>query len=218
MPAPQISESIPEPAQALTPALPGGRTAPGPLDLFRGFARVGLSGFGGVLPWARRMLVDVEGWLTAEEFNVLLGLCQFLPGPNVVNLAVAVGVRCCGWRGAVSGALGLMLGPVLIALMLGLLYAGYGEVPVVQSMLHGITLVGAGLIIATGLRMGSNVKDRAVYLPFTVAAFVALAIFHWSLPMVMMGGAVLTVSVSWWRLARAAKVLDRSEARRGVSG
>jgi chromate transporter len=181
------------------------RVVPGPAALFRGFARVGLSGFGGVLPWARRLLVDTERWLTAEEFNVLLGLCQFLPGPNVINLAVAVGVRFCGWRGAVAAALGLMLGPFLIALLLGVLYARYGEIPAVQSVLYGVTLVGAGLIIATGLRMALNVKQRGVYLPFTLAAFVALVFLHGALPVVMIGGALLTVSLSWWRLSREAR-------------
>lgn len=178
------------------------RVVPGPTALFRGFAYVGLCGFGGVLPWARRMLVDTRRWLTAEEFNILLGMCQFLPGPNVVNLAVAVGVRFCGWRGALAGALGLMIAPVLIVLLLGLLYVAYGELPFVQSMLHGVTLVGAGLIIATGIRMGANLKHRHVYLPIAGLAFFALAILHWPLPLVMIGGAVLSVGLSWWRLSR----------------
>lgn len=182
------------------------RPAPTPVELFRGFSRVGLSGFGGVLPWARRLLVETQGWLTAEEFNVLLGLCQFLPGPNVVNLAVAVGVRFCGWRGALAGAFGLLLGPFLIALVLGLLYERYGEWPAVQSMLHGITLVGAGLIIATGVRMGLNVRNRRCYLPFAAAAFVGIVLFHWPLPAVMLGGAALTIALSWWRLSQGAKI------------
>ena len=212
MPAPQTSESVPEATRAVGDGSDGSPKAaqgvPGPAALFRGFARVGLSGFGGVLPWARRLLVESERWLTAEEFNVLLGLCQFLPGPNVVNLAVAVGVRSCGWRGAVAGALGLMIGPVLIALLLGVLYAAYGEMPAVQSVLYGITLVGAGLIIATGLRMGLNVKNRMVYLPFAAAAFIGLVFLHWPLPAVMIGGALLTVALSWWRLSRAARQRD----------
>jgi chromate transporter len=178
---------------------------PTPLELFRGFSRVGLSGFGGVLPWARRLLVETEGWLTAEEFNVLLGLCQFLPGPNVVNLAVAVGVRFCGWRGAVASATGLMLGPFVIALMLGLAYRHYGELPAVQSVLHGITLVGAGLIIATGVRMGMNVKHRAVYLPFAALAFAGITWWQWPLPVVMLGGALLTITLSWYRLSQEIK-------------
>lgn len=192
MPAPQISDSAT-------------KDIPTPAALFRGFSRAGLSGFGGVLPWARRLLVETEAWLTAEEFNVLLGLCQFLPGPNVVNLAVAVGVRFCGWRGAVAGALGLMLGPFFVALVLGVLYGLYGELPAVQSMLHGITLVGAGLIIAMGIRMGLNVKNRVIYLPFAAVAFVGIAVLHWPLPAVMLGGAALTISLSWWRLSQAAK-------------
>lgn len=178
------------------------RQAPGPYALFRGFAYVGLCGFGGVLPWARRMLVDTQRWLTAEEFNILLGMCQFLPGPNVVNLAVAVGVRFCGWRGALSAALGLMFGPVLIVLILGVLYVLYGELPAVQSILHGVTLVGAGLIIATGLRMGGNLKHRRIYLPIAGLSFIALALFQWPLPMVMIGGALLSIGLSWWRISR----------------
>ncbi|MEY4592333.1 MAG: chromate transporter subunit, partial [Pseudomonadota bacterium] len=75
--------------------------------LFLGFSTVGLSGFGGVLPFARRMLVERRQWLSGEEFNSLMGMCQFLPGPNVVNLAVCVGRRFAGVSGAISGVLGL---------------------------------------------------------------------------------------------------------------
>lgn len=183
----------------------GGGVTPSPAALFLGFSRAGLSGFGGVLPWARRLLVDNEGWLSPEEFNVLMGLCQFLPGPNIINLAVAVGVRFCGWRGALAGALGLMLGPFLVSLSLGLLYATYGELPAVQALLHGVTLVGTGLVIATGIRMGINLKEPKLYGIFVVAAFVVIVFLHWPLPLVMIGGALVTVSLSWWRLSREAR-------------
>jgi len=33
-------------------------------DLFTAFLKVGMSGFGGVLPFARRMLVEEQRWLT----------------------------------------------------------------------------------------------------------------------------------------------------------
>jgi len=86
-----------------------------------------------------------------------------------------------------------------------LLYDRYGELPAIQSMLHGITLVGAGLIIATGLRMGLNVKNRWVYWPFAAAAFVGITLLHWPLPAVMLGGAALTIALSWYRLSQEAK-------------
>ena len=93
--------------------------------LFFGFSSVGLSGFGGVLPFARRMLVEQRGWLSAEEFNAQLGLCQFLPGPNVINLAVVVGKRYCGLAGAIVAPLGLLAGPLVIVLLMAMLYDRY---------------------------------------------------------------------------------------------
>ena len=68
--------------------------APSLPQLFLAFLTMSLSGFGGVLPWARRMLVEERRWMTAQEFNDAYALCQFLPGPNIVNLSVVFGSRC----------------------------------------------------------------------------------------------------------------------------
>src|SRR3546814_8376132 len=51
---------------------------PGPGELFLAFLGVGLSGFGGVLPFARRMLVEQKRWLTPLKFTELLSVAQFL--------------------------------------------------------------------------------------------------------------------------------------------
>jgi chromate transporter len=65
--------------------------APAPTlrEIFGGFLGLGLISFGGALPLARRALVEQRRWLTGTEFTDLLGLCQFLPGGNVINLSVA---------------------------------------------------------------------------------------------------------------------------------
>ena len=106
-----------------------------PKQLFLGFSRIGMSGFGGVLPWARRMLVEQEKWLTTEEFSAMLGICQIVPGPNIVNLGVCVGSRFAGVRGAFAAVMGLMLGPVTIVILLGILYEHYSYMPIVQGLL-----------------------------------------------------------------------------------
>jgi chromate transporter len=62
-------------------------------QLFTGFFKTGLSGFGGMLPYARRMLVDDRRWLTDPQFTELLSLGQTLPGANVLNMAVIIGAR-----------------------------------------------------------------------------------------------------------------------------
>jgi len=140
------------------------------------------------------MLVEERKWLSPEDFNSLLGLCQFLPGPNVVNLSVAVGARYRGIPGAVVAVLGLMGGPMLIALVLGMLYDQYGSLPQVQGMLRGIAAVGCGLLVATAWRMGVALTAKRVFLPFVVLVFVAVALLRWPMPAVMVG----MVSISAW--------------------
>ena len=54
---------------------------------------LGLTAFGGALPLARRMVVEKHRWLSGAEFTDLLGLCQLLPGGNIINLSVAPGVK-----------------------------------------------------------------------------------------------------------------------------
>jgi len=105
-----------------------------PRQLFIGFSKIGLSGFGGVLPWARRTIVEQEKWLTSEEFNAMLGISQIVPGPNIVNLSICVGSRFAGVSGAFAAALGLMLGPSVIVILLGLLYEHYSSLTAVQRM------------------------------------------------------------------------------------
>lgn len=170
--------------------------------LFLGFSAVGLSGFGGVLPFARRMLVEERRWMTAEEFNAQLGLCQFVPGPNVVNLAVLVGKRYRGLAGAIVAAVGLLAGPIAIVLLLGLLYDSYGSLPLAQSMLRGVAAVGCGLLFAMAWRMAMAIKDKVAFLPFTVLVVTAIAWLRWPMPLVMVVGLLLAGGLAFWRLGR----------------
>lgn len=172
--------------------------------LFLGFSSIGLSGFGGVLPFARRVLVEERAWLTAEEFNSHLGLCQFLPGPNVINLSVVVGARYRGVAGSIAAVAGLMAGPMAIVLLLALLYDHFGSLPAIQGMLRGIAAVGCGLLFATAIRMGTAIKDKRFMLPFAVLVFISIAILRWPMPAVMVGLLALSAAVAYWRLQDAA--------------
>ena len=70
--------------------------------LFFAFAKMSLAGFGGVLVFARRGIVEQHRWMTAEEFNETFALCHFLPGPNIVNFSVVFGSRFGGVPGAIA--------------------------------------------------------------------------------------------------------------------
>ncbi len=170
--------------------------------LFLGFSSVGLSGFGGVLPFARRMLVDERRWMSAEEFNAQLGLCQFLPGPNVVNLAVVVGKRYRGLAGAIVAPLGLLAGPLVVVLLLALLYDRYGSLPAAQAMLRGVAAVGVGLLFAMAWRMAVAIRDKWLFLPFSALTAAAIAGLRWPMPSVMVAGLALAGGLAYWRLGR----------------
>jgi len=166
-------------------------------DLFVAFLKVGLSGFGGVLPWARRMIVEERRWLTAAEFTDVLGLCQLLPGPNVVNVTVCVGARFGGAAGAVVSVAGLMAAPLAIVLLLAGVYAGWAHVPVVAGAMRGVAAAAAGLVAGMGLRMAAPHWRSPAALLFGGLTFVASGILQVKLLWTLAALAPLSVLAAW---------------------
>src|ERR1700744_4149570 len=113
--------------------------APGVVTLFLAFAKMSLAGFGGVLAFARRGIVDEHRWMTADEFNETFALCHFLPGPNIVNLSVVFGSRFAGIPGAIAAVAGLVGPPTLVVMVLAALYAHFGQIEVLRRILAGIS-------------------------------------------------------------------------------
>src|SRR6185312_9768285 len=104
-----MSSEMPSAAPAAPDlALPARNPAPSVIILFVAFAKMSLAGFGGVLAFARRAIVDEHRWMTADEFNETFALCHFLPGPNIVNFSVVFGSRFGGVAGGVAAFAGLV--------------------------------------------------------------------------------------------------------------
>ena len=150
-------------ATAVSPA--AAAPPPGSAALFWTFFKIGLSGFGGVMPFARRALVEKKRWLSEAEFAELLSLGQTLPGPNIVNLVVMLGYRYRGVGGALTCVAAILLAPMAIVLLLVNLYAEFADLPWVRRMMTGIAAAAAGLILTMGVRMLRAQPRRAsVYL------------------------------------------------------
>lgn len=183
------------------PPAPSRAPAPEIRDLFFAFLGIAISGFGGVLPFARRMLVERRGWLTPDEFNETLSLCQSLPGPNIVNLSIATGQRFGGARGAVAAVSGLVLAPMLIVIVLGALYSRFGGVEQLQGAVTGLGAAAAGLVVATAAKMAEPLlRSRLLSAgPFIVLAFVGVGVMRWPLPWVLLALAPISVAVVWRR-------------------
>jgi chromate transporter len=121
--------------------------------LFKVFSHMALQGFGGVLPFAYRHLVERTKWLTAGEFGQLLSIAQLLPGPTICNLAVMVGQRYAGVAGGVSALAGMLLAPFFIVIALGAAYQGLAHHPLFVNAMRGMAAAASGLILATALKL-----------------------------------------------------------------
>ena len=167
-------------------------------DLFLCFLYMGLVGFGGVLPWARRVLVEQRKWLSSEEFAEALSLGQILPGPNVVNLSIMVGRRFHGAAGAILAFSGLMLAPLAILLSLAELYGHYGQLIVVQNAIRGTAAASAGLVVAMGFNMVAKQVKSWRTRGITALAFAGSGVLALPLLMVLCVLVPISIFLSWW--------------------
>ena len=177
-------------------------------ELFVAFTLLALQGFGGVLAVAQRVLCEQKRWLTREQFVEILAVAQVLPGPNVCNVALMIGDRFFGWRGAFAALAGMMAVPLVIVLMLTALYVQYAVNPAVSGALRGMGAVSAGLIVGTGLKLVGAVRSNPMRAPvcgvFLVAAFAAVALLRWPLVWVILVLGVAACGYAWARLKSAA--------------
>jgi chromate transporter len=188
-----MAESVAgEPATPKTPELS---------ELFHGFLGISLSGFGGVLPWARHMLVERRGWLGEREFAEALALCQFLPGPNIVNLSIIIGSRFRGIAGALAAFAGLVGAPLIIMMACGALYARYGELETLRGALAGLAAGAAGLLVAMAAKMTAPlVRERNwPAIVFVLVGFVSVGLLRLPLYWVVLVLAPLSVGYCLWR-------------------
>jgi chromate transporter len=179
---------------------------PGLFALFIAFAKMSLAGFGGVLVWARRGIVDQRRWMTADEFNETYALCHFLPGPNVVNLSVVFGSRFRGIPGGIAAFAGLLGPPVVIVTILAALYARFGEIDALRRILAGVSCAAVGLLISAVFRMMMPLIKRRdlVGLVLLAAVFIAIGLLRLPLQVVLLVAIPFSIAVTFAMRRRAA--------------
>jgi len=177
-----------------------------PGEMFRVFTWLALQGFGGVIAVAQRELVERQRWLTRAQFVETLSIGQVLPGPNIVNMALMIGDRFFGWRGAFASVAGLLLAPMIIVLTLAALYGQLSSISMVAGALRGMGAVAAGLVVATGLKVMPTLRQNPQGLPacalWLVLTALAVGFWRWPMVVVVLGLGGLSMAFAWWRLRR----------------
>ena len=185
-----------------------------PSQIFFAFSSLALSGFGGVLPFAYRALVERRRWLSAREFAGLLAMAQVLPGPTICNLSVMIGQRYAGFAGACAALAGMVAGPSCIVIALGVAWQRYGDVPSVKRALVGMSAVAIGLILSTAVKMGIDLfkpetregsalprywtTRRLAQMTLCALGFAGVGLMRWPLVAVVASLAPFAIALSWF--------------------
>ena len=183
----------------------------GPLKLLIIFSQVTITGFGGVLPFAYRAMVERRPLLTKAEFAESFALGQIMPGPAISNFALIIGYRDSGWRGAIAAVTGIVTLPMLLMMTVGYFYTRYADVELIRNAVTGMATVTGGLVLAMALKMSSGMQRRPRSLLLLASGFVGFGLLR--LPFIALIAVLAPLSV-WlaWRDAGAAVKRDGGAA------
>jgi chromate transporter len=184
---------------------PSGVSRPGsPRELFAVFTQMALQGFGGVVVVAQRVLCEEKRWLKPAEFVEMLSIGQVVPGPNVCNVALMLGDRFFGWRGAVAALGGLLTVPFGIVLALVAVYMRWAESPALAGALRGMGAVSAGLIAGTVLKLAQSLRASPLGVPISlllgVTAFILVGLLRVPLVWALLAVGPLACGLAWRRV------------------
>jgi chromate transporter len=185
------------------PSTSGGQADPVPPEirvsswrLARAFGLVGLTAFGGATPLIYRMVVEKEKWVERDPFMELWTVCMPLPGPTANSIAVMIGYRFAGLRGACAALGGLLAAPLLFAIVAATLYQKFGAIPAVHGATRGIIAVAASLWLATAIKQFSAITQRRRKVITGVLALAACLGIIFGLPLIAVLGILLPVSLA----------------------
>jgi len=152
------------------------------------WARIGVLSFGGPagqIALMHRVLVEERRWLDERRYLSALNFCMLLPGPEAMQLATYAGWRLHGVAGGLAAGLLFVLPGAALILVLGLLYAVYGKLPVAEAVFVGIKAAVLAIIVEALLRVAKRaLRSRADWL-IAAAAFAALFLFGVPFPLIV---------------------------------
>jgi len=156
------------------------------IDLFAHYMVLSLMSVGGAIATTgemHRYLVEQHGWLTQQQFTDAIAIAQAAPGPNVLFVALigwTVGLNAGSYLAAVLGVFVTMVGIMLPSSVIVLLATGWGhrnrELRAVRAFKQGMAPLVIGMLISTGIVLGSANRDPAHDWPLYAVSFVAAVI------------------------------------------
>ncbi len=163
-------------------------------EAFRVWLRVALLSFGGPagqIAVMHRILVEEKNWISESRFLHALNYCMLLPGPEAQQLATYIGWLLHRTAGGIMAG-GLFILPGVIAIMgLSYIYAGFGNVGVIEALFFGLKAAVLAIVIQAVFRVGKRALRNRVMIALAASAFIAIFFFAVPFPLIIITAGVI---------------------------
>jgi chromate transporter len=154
-------------------------------------ACLSFGGPAGQIAVMQRLLVDERRWISERRFLHALNYCMLLPGPEATQLAAYIGWLMHRWRGGLAAGVLFVLPGFLSILALSVVYAGWGDVPAVESVFYGIKPAVLAIVVHALVRIARRALAGGHLLAIAAAAFVAIFAFGVPFPAIVVASGVI---------------------------
>ena len=152
------------------------------------WCKIGLLSFGGPaaqIALMHREIVENKKWLSEDQFLNALNFCMLLPGPEAMQLATYSGWRINGTLGGlIAGLLFVLPGAFLITL-LAVIYAFFGDVPLINSLFLGVKATVVVIVIQALLKISKKALKTHYHTSIAVTAFISIFFFNLPYPFII---------------------------------
>ena len=152
------------------------------------WCKIGLLSFGGPaaqIALMHREIVENKKWLSEDQFLNALNFCMLLPGPEAMQLATYSGWRINGTLGGlIAGLLFVLPGAFLITL-LAVIYAFFGDIPLINSLFLGVKGTVVVIVIQALLKVSKKALKTHYHTSIAVTAFISIFFFNLPYPFII---------------------------------
>ena len=168
----------------MTPTLP---------EMTHVFARIGVLSFGGPaaqIALMHRELVEERGWVSEKDYLSALSFCMLLPGPEAMQLATWTGWRMHGTKGGLIAGLLFVLPGAAVVLALSMIYAAFGNLPLIAALFTGVQAAVVAIVIEALLRVSKRALKGRIHWIIAGAAFLGLFALNIPFPVIIIAAAL----------------------------
>jgi chromate transporter len=167
--------------------------APTFAEAFSVWLKIGVLSFGGPaaqIALMHREIVEENGWLTERQFLNALSFCMLLPGPEAMQLATYAGWRLHGVAGGLAAGLAFVLPGAAVVLALAIIYAAFGNVPLVEALFLGIKAAVLVIVIEALLRIARRAMTGIEAWAIAALSFIGIFFLALPFPLIVFGAAL----------------------------